>query len=375
MPTATERYFLGLEAGRSARGVHAVLAAMTGSGLSMRARQVRYAFLPYDDAVGRRVLAAVEGEALPTEEAALLNGEVGSAFAGTAAGILAGAGVARRRLAAVGLAGQALAAAPGTACTPLGDPAPVAERTGSPVVSDFARADLAAGGRGRPLNAWPDYVLFHHRRQSTVVADLGRIATLTFLPAGGLPDETLCFEVGPGTDAIDALARRRLGRPFDTDGAVAAGGKAHRGLLGQLLADAHFRQAAPTDCPARLWGRQGAERVETLARRHRLSPADLLATVSEATVAAIATAIGTLTERPHQVILCGGGAKNIYLAMRLRTLLSPASTVALERHDIDAPGKSALGAALLAAARLDGAPANIPAATGASQAVLLGSIR
>ncbi len=370
MPTGTERYFLGLEAGRSARGIHAMLAAIDGSGQSMRARQVHYAFVSYNDALSRRVARAVEGDPLPGEDVALLDHDVAVAFAEAACAVLAGTRVSRRRVAGIGSAGQTLAAAG----VPLGSPAILADRAAVPVVSGFARGDLAVGGRGRPLSAWPDYVLFHHEGQSRVIADLGRIATITFLPAGGRPSETLCFEAGPGTDAADALAGCRLGKPFDTDGAVAAGGKCHRLALAEWLGDPHFSAAAPKDCPPRLWGPPGLERAEALARRYRLGPADLLATVSEATVRSVAAAIGALTERPHEVILCGGGARNVYLAMRLRKLLSPTSTVAAERHDIDAPGKSAADAALLAAARLDGVPANIPAITGAGQPALLGDV-
>ena len=111
-----------------------------------------------------------------------------------------------------------------------------------------------------------------------------------------------------------------------------------------------------------------------MAHKHRMAPADLVASASEVTVQSLVRCIGALTQNPHEVILCGGGAKNIYLAMRLRKLLVPAGTVSIERFDIDATAKAGLTVAVLAAARLDGVPANIPAVTGATRAVLLGSI-
>jgi anhydro-N-acetylmuramic acid kinase len=92
------------------------------------------------------------------------------------------------------------------------------------------------------------------------------------------------------------------------------------------------------------------------------------------TARSIVQAIRGLTQNPHEVILCGGGARNITLAMRLRQLLVPAGTVSIERFDIDATAKEALSFAMLAAARLDGVPANVPQATGARRPALLGSV-
>src|SRR5207253_8809934 len=73
------------------------------------------------------------------------------------------------------------------------DPALVAAEVGCAVVSDFRRADLAAGGQGAPLVPFADYILFRHPTKDRVLLNLGGIANLTYLKAGGSFGEVIAF--------------------------------------------------------------------------------------------------------------------------------------------------------------------------------------
>lgn len=380
MAGGSERYFVGLMSGTSADGVDAVLAAISGAGLEMRVRQVRHLFRPYEPSLRARVLACASGEALSAIELAALGRDVGLAFADAAAQLLKTSRVAKAKLVAIGSHGQTVAHAPPQAgreigaTLQIGVPATIAERIGLPVVADFRQGDVAAGGQGAPLVAWPDYVAFHHATKARVLLNIGGIANITFLPAGGLPNDTVAFDTGPGNMVVDALMQRFFDKPYDADGAVAAGATPNEPLLDELLANPYFHREPPKTCGREQWGSVFLERLLLMAERHRVEPADLVATASELTVRAAARAIAGLTQNPHEVVLCGGGARNIYMALRLRRLLTPASTVGIERFDIDATAKEAVSFAMLAAARIDGVPANVPAATGARRPALLGSI-
>jgi len=111
-----------------------------------------------------------------------------------------------------------------------------------------------------------------------------------------------------------------------------------------------------------------------MARKRRCGPTDLLATVTELTAQAVARAIAGLTERPHEVILSGGGGRNIHLAGRIRALLSPSSTYTFERYGPSLRGRQGVCMAVLAAARLDKFAAHCPSATGAARPAVLGSV-
>jgi len=377
---ADERYFVGVMSGTSADGIDAVLTAVAGEGEQMRVRQVRHEFSPYEPPLRRRVLTVASGEPVAAVALAELDRDIGIAFADAAATLLTNARVARRKMAAIGSHGQTIAHAPPTetralgATLQIGSAAIIAERTSLPVVADFRQGDIAAGGQGAPLVAWPDWVLFGHERKTRVLVNLGGIANVTFLPAGAPAADTLAFDTGPANMVIDALAQRLLDKPFDTDGAAAAGAAFDARLLNELLGASYFGREPPKTTGREEWGREYVDRLIMRAEALDVGPADLIATASELTVRSIVAAIGRLTENPHEVILCGGGAKNIYVAMRLRKLLVPASTISIERFDIDATAKEAVSFAMLAAARIDEIPSNVPQATGARRAVLLGSV-
>jgi len=88
----------------------------------------------------------------------------------------------------------------------------------------------------------------------------------------------------------------------------------------------------------------------------------------------VRAAIEAHTERPHEIILAGGGTENPHLVRRIRSNMSPCSTYLADRYGVGARAVSAVFAAVLAAARLDEFPAHIPAASGAARQVVLGNV-
>lgn len=109
----------------------------------------------------------------------------------------------------------------------LGDASRVAAKTGLPVVADFRQGDVAAGGQGAPLVPWTDWVLFRDRRVSRAVQNIGGIGNVSWLPAGGGPEEVIAFDTGPGNMLIDLLVGQATGgrQAYDRDGRRAARGR------------------------------------------------------------------------------------------------------------------------------------------------------
>lgn len=358
MPRQPVRHLIGLYSGQAADGIDAALVRAEGKGERIRCQALHHVHMPLPEPLAGRVRQAAGGGRLTPAELSGLDRLLGEAFA-EAGGVLLdraaeGDGV---DVAAVGVSGQVVHA--GSAAEGhgelllLGRPALLAARLNRPVAGEFATAARSAGARGGRVAGWADWVLLHDRRLSRVTVHLGAIATCTFLPAGCPAADALAFDAGPGTWVLDALCRRHFGCDHDDGGGRAAHGQVHRPLLNELLARPFFHQPLPRHTTASEWGAVYLQRLEATAERHRCPTGDLLSTATELSARAIAQAVAALTERPHQVVLSGGGARNIHLAGRVRALLSPSSTVTSEKFGLGLSAKAAVCQALLAAATVD----------------------
>jgi len=375
-----DRTFVGLYCGPSVDGVDAAVVAVRGEGDGMAAAQKQFVQRPLDEDLRKRVRSAASGWSMPAGDLARLDREVGSALAAACEALLREAALPGRYVQAVGVIGPeaacvrpTMSAGPGSVLE-LGSAATVARETGRPVVAGFGASDLAAGGVGGPVTAWPDWLMFRDDRLSRAVVQLGAIATMTFVGSAAAACEVIAYDVGPGTVLIDALVRQLYEQEFDEDGALAARGKVHEPLLNELTGGEYFQREPPKRTHVREWSGPAIQRVEMMAGKHRCGAADLITTLTELTARTVAGHVLKMTERPHEVVLVGGGAKNIHLAGRIRKLLSPCSTYPADHYGLDMRAHGAICAAVLAAARLGGVRAHCPAATGAADAATLGAV-
>lgn len=300
-----------------------------------------------------------------------------------ASALVAGArqqGIDLAAVAAIGLHGQTVwhnppSAGNGQAHTlQLGQPAVLAERTGVPVVSDFRAADIAAGGEGAPLIPFADYILLSSPSEIRAVLNIGGIANVTFLPAGGALSDTRAFDTGPGNMVIDEVVSilTEKAKSYDEGGALAAAGAPSEGVLEELLVHPYFEKNPPKSTGAELFGPAYAR--DFLARCEGLSAEETVATATALTARSIAGAFRRfLPEMPDRMILGGGGAHNRTLIGYLADLLPEVTFARHDEFDLDGDSKEALAFAILAAAHIHQIPANIPAVTGASGTRVLGS--
>jgi anhydro-N-acetylmuramic acid kinase len=254
----------------------------------------------------------------------------------------------------------------------LGEPAVLAERTGVPVVSGFRARDIAAGGQGAPLVPFVDYVLFRHRTRMRIALNIGGIANITVIPPGAAPQEVVAFDTGPGNMVIDALAKEfsRGKLVCDRDGKLAASGRVDRALLKNLLRDAYYRRRPPKSAGREQYGSEFVRRLK--ASGHPLR--DLIATATVLTAATISQAVRSYQIPGVELIASGGGVHNPVIMAHLAALLPDIAISTSSDHGIDADAKEAIAFAVLAWQTWRRRPGNLPSATGARRAVVLGSI-
>jgi anhydro-N-acetylmuramic acid kinase len=249
----------------------------------------------------------------------------------------------------------------------------IAERTGIPVVSDFRPRDIAAGGHGAPLVPFVDYLLFRHRRLGRVALNIGGIANITAIPGGATADQVVAFDTGPGNMVIDALVSEYTkGKlKFDRDGRLAAKGHVDKRLLDKLLAGSYYRKHPPKTAGREQYGREYVEKLLATG----LLALDLIATATALTAATVALAIERFAPmRVDELIVSGGGARNPRIMDHLAAFLPSVAIATSSDFGIDIDAKEAIAFAILGYQTWRRRASNLPSATGARRAVVLGKI-
>jgi anhydro-N-acetylmuramic acid kinase len=380
----------GVMSGTSADGINVALVRLAERGQECpHYTLLAHEEYPFPAPVRRAILAMMNAELARVADLARLNFLLGELYAEAVA---RSARKHRVKLDLVGCHGQTLYHQ-GTAERFLGrklavtwqtgEGAVIAERLGVPVVSDFRPADMAAGGKGAPLVPFLDYFLYRDPRVARIAQNIGGIANLTAVPAGASLCQVIAFDTGPGNMVIDAVMEELYGRRYDRDGKVAASGRVLDGVITRLLRAPFFLQKPPRTAGREEFGREYANRFLQLCRG--ASKPDVIATATGLTARSIADAVERFVaprfdarRKPssRQMIVSGGGAKNPTLIAMLRDAIAPLG-ISLHFSDefgLPAEAKEAVAFALLAHETWHRRPSNLPAATGARRAAILGKI-
>ena len=373
------RTIVGLMSGTSADGVTAAVTEVSGKGVTARIRLIGYETYPYPDEVRENVFTLFNPELSTVAMVSEMNSLIGHVFADAVKRIIDHCG-AEPDL--VGSHGQTVWHQPTPASTSgytyrstlqIGDPTVISAVTGLPVVADFRSADVAAGGEGAPLTPYLDYVLHRSSDVTRVLQNIGGIANLTYIPAGGSLDRLIAYDTGPGNMIIDVVTEHYRGQSYDEDGRMASSGAVNPVLLDHLLSHPYYRLDPPKTTGREMFGEQYASQIIRKAEAQGLTPPDVAATVSTLTVESIARSIERLPGPVDEVYLSGGGARNPYLVDGLSSRLK---AEVLDYGCLGYPGeaKESLLVALLANEHVMGEPGNVPSATGAGRRVVLGHL-
>jgi len=394
------RLAIGLISGTSADGIDAAMVRIRGAAESAELALLHFISIPYPAEIRRELLALYAADAAnAVARLCSLNVILGELFAAAALQVCQGGGVPIETVEVIGSHGQTVWHEP-DASSPdpltvrstlqIGEAAVIAERTGIQVVANFRVADIAAGGHGAPLVPYFDWVVLRHPQRARAVQNIGGIGNVTALLAGGGLDTVIAFDTGPGNMVIDGLVSLLTGGELelDRDGELAATGVLDHRLLSTLLADDYLDQPPPKTTGRERYGQafcrqllQNAELEErTLAAASRASNREqqqarnLIATATAFTAHSIADAYRRWLPPVDEVIVGGGGSRNPTLMRLLAQILAPVAVTVSDAHGVDSRAKEAMAFALMAHDGIRGLPTNVPSATGARRAVILGQL-
>jgi anhydro-N-acetylmuramic acid kinase len=330
-------------------------------------------------------LAAGELEAgKMLEELVRLDRVLADRFADAVVTVLEETGIALDRIDGVASHGQTVAHHPEHGGSlQIGCPARLAERLKRPVIADFRRRDLAMDGEGAPLAPFFHHAVFADANETRGVLNLGGIANLTWIPAGGASDSVMAFDVGPANTLLDGVVSLATeGRErFDRDGALARSGSPVVAWLDELLADPYLQRSPPKSTGRERYGL--AEAREWLARsqREKVGLEDLLATFAQAATGAMAMAWRTMVERDggvagsvSRLYVGGGGVHNGYVMELLEQALDGVIVERMDVAGVPADAAEAMAFSLMGRNTLCGIPNQLPQCTGVAQARVLGVI-
>ncbi|NNF41404.1 MAG: anhydro-N-acetylmuramic acid kinase [Woeseiaceae bacterium] len=361
-------HYIGLISGTSMDGIDAVLASFADDRLSLHATHSH----DYPDELRRRLEAAKRNPAeTGLDRLGQLDRWVGECFRDAALAVIEKSGIAPRDVVAIGSHGQTLRHRPDVEhpySLQIGDAATIAAGTGVTTVSDFRRADIAAGGQGAPLVPPFHDWLFRDRDSHCAVVNIGGIANLTILPGGSAA--VTGFDTGPGNTLLDAWIVEQRGQRYDQDGQWAASGNVIQPLLETLMADDYFQKPAPKSTGFEYFN------LDWLSRHRPASgdPQDVQATLAELTAQTVAAALERHAPATRQVYVCGGGAHNQDLLSRLARRLDSAGLSSTADAGLDPDWVEATAFAWLAMRTMNKQSGNLPSVTGASHQVVLGAI-
>lgn len=388
---------IGLMSGTSVDGIDAALVNIVGTDVDLKVELLAGATYPYPDTLSKQILDVCGGAPLSMLEFASLDDAIAQAFAQAALAIQTGYPKAQligshgqtvyhrppRRLGTRGQGSDAMqdvlsSGSPLGYSLQMGRGAIIAQMTSIPTVSNFRAADIAAGGQGAPLVPKVDVYLLGHPTQSRCIQNIGGIGNLTYIPAVRMGFAGVCgWDTGPGNSLLDLAVQHLTNgeKTYDQDGAWAREGTPCDALVQQWLSQDFFQQIPPKSTGRELFGYDYFKQCLADAQSYDLSPSDLLATLTELTVASIVTSYHKfLPQMPDSIFLGGGGSRNLYLKSRLQAALAPVPVLTTDEVGVSADYKEAIAFAVLAYWRHQGVTGNLPQVTGAVDPVLLGEV-
>ncbi len=354
---------IGLMSGTSLDGVDGVLADFAGGSI----RTVAAAFAPFPAELRSELMALQVASENELEREALAANALALCYADCVRQLLPSAG---GPVAAVAVHGQTIRHRPELGFTrQTNNPALLAELAGIDVIADFRSRDVAAGGQGAPLVPAFHEAAFGKPATARVVVNIGGIGNISVLHGDG---RVTGFDTGPGNVLMDLWIGRHLGKPYDEDGAWAAGGSVHGPLLEALLDEPYFHQPAPKSTGRDLFHDQWLN--GKLASFGGLAPQDVMATLTRLTAVTIADAIRTEHAAVDAVYVCGGGAYNATLLRDIGSALGGLPVESTAALGVAPNRVEALAFAWLGYRFLRRQPGNLPAVTGARGLRILGAL-
>jgi anhydro-N-acetylmuramic acid kinase len=374
-----EKLAIGIMSGTSLDGIDIVLAKISGKSLDTKTYVLKEKTYPIEEKLMRKIKDAMDDDQSNSKLISSLNVELGYAFGQAVLSFCKDEHISLKDIDFIASHGQTIYHIAQDepnyvrSSLQLGDGAIISHLCETTVVSNFRLADIASSGQGAPLVPYADYVLFSSDKVSRSVHNIGGIANMTFLTKGGSLDDVIAFDSGPGNVMINEACQMLYQIDYDKDGLKARKGKMISKMYDEIMCHPYFKQPYPKST-----GREsfGINYVQNLIHKYKTNEADdIIFTLSMITVDSIVNSYKDLIKiEPNELILCGGGALNLFIKEEIKKKMPNSKVMTLEDLGYSSQYKEALAFIILANQTLNRCPSNVKNATGAHTYKILGQI-
>ena len=197
----------------------------------------------------------------------------------------------------------------------LGNPKKLAKKLNKSVIFDFRSKDLFLGGQGAPIA--PIYhkliIETHGIGLPCCFLNIGGVCNLTFWDGYNL----IGFDTGPGNALMDDFMSTTFNVNYDKNGIFAAKGKPIKSEVMKFLENSFFKKPPP----------KSLDRESFISFYNRLikknySAENIMATLADLTVETIILSLKLLPRKINNMIITGGGYRNMHLMRCLKEKLS-----------------------------------------------------
>ena len=357
-----KKRYIGIMSGTSLDGVDVVLCQIDNTTCFLEASH----YVTFDEALKNEVLNVINNT-ISIKDVGILDCKLAHFFAKAVNMLIGRVDVSKEEIIAIGSHGQTLWHEPHGEfpfSLQLGNASILAVETGIDVVSDFRSKDVALGGQGAPLAPAFHNFLFSHL-EACAVLNIGGMANISVLG-----DKLLGYDTGCGNVLMDFWINEHKKLSYDKDGDWAKLGSVNEALLSDLLEDDYFLLKFPKSTGREYFNKKFL--IKYLEQYDKITNEDIQATLLALTVHSIANEIKQF--KIQELLVCGGGVRNVFLMDELQKALPTVSVNSTEKYGVDADNMEAMIFAWLAHKRLQQEVVELKSVTAARNNTILGAI-
>ena len=176
-----------------------------------------------------------------------------------------------------------------------------------PVITNFRDKDIFLGGQGAPIGCFYHQHLIKKINKNSAILNIGGVSNITLL----FKKKLIGFDIGPGNAIIDDLVYFFYKKNFDKNGKYAKKGFLIKSIYNSYKKNLFFTKKYPKSLDRNHFKKY-------LVKLKKYKKNDAIHTAALMTVFAIINSINFYKIKINEIILTGGGRKNIFILNKLK---------------------------------------------------------